>query len=92
MPEAPRVFVSYSHDSEVHKDWVLKLATDLRRNGVDASLDRWDVSPGGDISGFMERGLRGADRVVVVCSEKYVKKANAGEGGVGYEKMIVTAE
>ena len=43
MPE-PVVFVSYSHDSEAHKAWVLKLATDLRSNGVDAILDVWDLT------------------------------------------------
>jgi hypothetical protein len=40
----------------------------------------------------MERGVTEASRVIAVCSPKYVTKANAGEGGVGYEKMIVTAE
>lgn len=29
--------------------------------------------------------------IVIICTEKYVVKANAGKGGVGYEKMIVTA-
>lgn len=27
----------------------------------------------------------------MICTERYVEKANAGLGGVGYEKMIVTA-
>lgn len=27
----------------------------------------------------------------MVCSERYVAKANAGQGGVGYEKMIMTS-
>ena len=40
----------------------------------------------------MEQGLRSAERVVAVCSHKYVERANSGKGGVGYEKMIVTAE
>jgi hypothetical protein len=39
----------------------------------------------------METQLTAADRVIMVCTEKYVQKANAGIGGVGYEKMIVTA-
>ena len=30
----PKVFISYSHDSEEHKSWVLQLATRLRSNGV----------------------------------------------------------
>jgi hypothetical protein len=31
-PVAPKLFVSYSHDSENHKDWVLTLATQVMAN------------------------------------------------------------
>jgi hypothetical protein len=88
----PKAFMSYSHDSQEHKKWVLDLATRLRNNGVDASLDQWDLGPGDDIPHFMERQLASADRVLLICTERYVQKANAGDGGVGYEKMIVTSE
>ncbi len=86
----PRVFISYSHDSATHKSWVLDFATTLRNRGVDAILDQWDLKPGDDLPHFMETELAKCDYVIIVCSETYVKKANAGEGGVGYEKMIVT--
>lgn len=88
----PRVFVSYSHDSQAHKKWVLDLAVRLRNSGVDAILDQWELQPGDDIPLFMERNLAVADRVIMVCTATYVQKANAGTGGVGYEKMIVTAD
>lgn len=88
----PRVFLSYSHDSEVHKDWVLTLATRLVANGVEVVLDQWDLTLGSDLPKFMETGLTTADRVVAVCTEPYVEKANAGKGGAGYEKMILTAQ
>lgn len=88
----PKVFISYSHDTLDHKKWVLDLATKLRSSGVDASIDQWDLRPGDDLSHFMETNLVSADRVLMVCTEKYVEKANAGLGGVGYEKMIVTAD
>lgn len=88
----PRVFVSYSHDSEPHKDWVLGLATRLVANGVDIILDQWDLTLGGDLPRFMETGLTAAQRVLAVCTQPYVSKANAGHGGVGYEKMILTAQ
>jgi hypothetical protein len=87
-----RVFISYSHDSEAHKAWVLKLASDLRAGSVDASLDRWDLALGQDTAAFMQRGITESDRVVLVCTENYVTKAEAGSGGVGYERLIVTAE
>lgn len=88
----PRLFISYSHDSAAHKQWVLQLATRLRKSGVDAILDMWDLGPGDDLPSFMERNLASADRVLMICTEKYVEKANEGKGGVGYEKMIVTSD
>jgi hypothetical protein len=87
----PRVFISYSHDSAEHKKWVLDFATTLRNRGVDAVLDQWDLKPGDDLPHFMETQLESAEYVLMVCSSRYVEKANAGEGGVGYEKMILTS-
>lgn len=89
---APKVFFSYSHDSDPHKDWVLSLATRLVANGVNVVLDQWDLTLGSDLPRFMEQGLSSAQRVLAVCTEPYVQKANAGRGGVGYEKMILTAQ
>ena len=53
----PKVFVSYSHDNEEHKEWVLQLAIRLRSNGVDIILDRWNLKLGSDLAAFMEQGL-----------------------------------
>ena len=92
MAENPKVFISYSHDSPEHKQWVSELAARLRRNGVDAVLDQWDLGLGDDVTRFMERGIVNADRVLVICTDKYVNKANVGEGGVDYERMIINAE
>ena len=92
MAEHPKVFISYSHDSPEHKRWVSELGAMLRHNGVDAILDQWDLGPGDDVTQFMERGIIDSDRVLVVCTDRYVRKANAAEGGVGYERMIVTAQ
>ena len=47
---------------------------------------------GDDIPKFMERSVGESDRVLVVCTPNYVKRADEGRGGVGYEAMIVTAE
>ena len=92
MAEHPKVFISYSHDSPEHKRWVSELGAKLRHDGVDAILDQWDLGPGDDVTQFMERGIIDSDRVLVVCTDSYVSKANAGEGGVGYERMIVTVQ
>lgn len=92
MPDVPRLFVSYSHDSQVHKDWVLNLSHRLVGNGVDVVLDQWDMTLGGDLPRFMETGLVAADRVLAICSAKYVEKSNRGHGGTGYEKTILTGQ
>jgi len=87
----PKTFVSYSHDSLEHKKWILDLATRMRNNGVDAIIDQWELQPGSDLPHFMETHLSTSDKIVMVCTERYVRKANSGEGGVGYEKMIITS-
>lgn len=90
--EHPKLFISYSHDTDEHKQWVLKLSTDLRQHmGVDVILDQWDLRIGSDLSLFMEQGLNSASLVLCVCSDEYVRKANAGIGGSGYERMILTS-
>ncbi|NMM40496.1 toll/interleukin-1 receptor domain-containing protein [Pseudoalteromonas arctica] len=88
----PKVFISYSHDTQAHKKWVLELAQRLRNSGVDAVLDQFRVGLGDDLGGFMERSVAESDRIIMVCTDNYVTKANSGLGGVGYEKMIMTAE
>ncbi len=87
----PRVFISYSHDTSQHKKWVLSFATTLRNRGVDAVLDQWDLKPVDDLPHFMETQLENCDFALMICTETYVEKANAGAGGVGYEKMIMTS-
>lgn len=87
---APRAFISYADDSTEHKAWTLKLATDLRAKGIDVVLDQWDLVAGQDVSLFMQKGIAEADRVLMICSANYVQKAEAGVGGVGYERPIVT--
>lgn len=55
-------------------------------------LDQWDVGLGDDLGAFMEHGIVRSKRVILICSTNYIERANAGRGGVGYEKLIVTQE
>lgn len=88
----PKVFMSYSHDDEEHKEWVKDLSIKLRDHGVDIILDQWDLEIGNDLRFFMEEGLDETKYVICVCSEQYVKKANEGSGGVGYETTIISSD
>lgn len=90
--KTPKVFVSYSHDSDLHKKWVAKLAADLTNRGIEIIIDQWNLALGEDLPAFMEEAISTADRVLLICTEAYVAKANAGNGGVGYERLIVSGE
>ena len=41
---------------------------------------------------FMQDGAARSDRVIMVCSEMYVTKADGRSGGGGYERLIVATE
>lgn len=92
MPTHPTVFISYSWDDEVHKEWVRQLAARLRADGVDARLDHWHAVPGDQLPEFMEREIRDNDYVLIVCTPKYKAKSDERIGGVGYEGDIMTGE
>jgi|GEM_PF-5861978 len=86
------VFVSYSWDSEEHKQWVLSVAEALHREpDIDVVFDQFDVWPGKDLTHFMEQGLK-CERVVVVSTPSYVSKSRDRVGGVGYECSLITAD
>jgi hypothetical protein len=91
--DAPTVLISYSWDSDEHKEWVLQLAERLRmKGGVNVVLDRWHLQPGMDRTHFMEQGVANSNFVLIVCTPNYAMKANSRDGGVGYEAMIITSQ
>ena len=90
---SPVAFISYSWDSEAHKDWVLALAGRLQgKDGVKIILDQWHLQPGGDKAIFMEKSVTNSDFVILICTPGYARRANDREGGVGYEATIITGE
>jgi len=77
--DAPKVFISYSHDSQEHKDRILTLANRLRAEGVDCSIDQYEESPAEGWPRWMMNQLEWADFVVVVCSEQYDHRVSGRE-------------
>ena len=82
----PRVFISYSHDSEEHQARVAALALRLRADGITLVIDS-DKLPGGPDEGWpqwSERQVKEADLVLVVCtlvySERYDGNQPPGKG------------
>jgi TIR domain len=62
---------------------VRDLASFLVGHGIDVILDQWDLQYGDDLPAFMEKAIRDTDRILVVCTDNYIQKANSGAGGVG---------
>ena|SRR5688572_383855 len=75
----PRVFVSYSHESEVHSERVLDLANRLRVDGVDARLDRYVESPAEGWIRWMQNEIEAAEFVLVICTATYRRRFDGKE-------------
>lgn len=92
MNAPPKALISYSWDSDEHKDWVRGLAERLRLNGVDVRLDQWHVAPGQSLTQFMEVEIVTCDFVLIVCTPNYYVKSLNRRGGVGYEQQIISGQ
>ena len=69
----PKVFVS--HASEDKDRFVIEFATRLRKNGVDAWLDKWEMFPGDSlIDKIFEEGLKNAQAVIIILSKNSIQK------------------
>lgn len=87
-----KVFISYTWESGAHGEWVERLASRLRSDGIETTLDKWELKPGDDFLKFMEEGIRDHDHVLVICTPEYKRKADERRGGAGYETRQISAE
>jgi class 3 adenylate cyclase len=97
MADAPKVFISYSHDSETHKERVLALSDRLREDGLDCEIDQYEEAPPEGWPRWMNGRIAWADYVLIVCSEVYAQRfTGVGERGRGkgakWEGAIITQE
>mgnify|MGYP003601535196 CR=1 FL=1 len=91
--EQKKVFISYSWDSDEHKNWVSKLAGDLERlNDFHVIWDGYDLDSFVDKNLFMEDAVTHADFTIIVATTAYAAKADNREGGVGIETFLNTAK
>ena len=70
---APKVFISYSHDSRAHSDRVLALAQQLRCDGIDAELDQFHQCELVHWPRWCEEQMRPehSEFVLAVCTPEY---------------------
>jgi tetratricopeptide (TPR) repeat protein len=97
MPEAAKVFISYTHDSVEHMDRVLALSNRLRSEGIDCCIDQYEQSPAEGWPRWCSRQVERSDFVLVTCTETYLRRFKAEEAtGVGlgatWEGHIITQE
>jgi tetratricopeptide (TPR) repeat protein len=71
MPEAPSVFVSYTHESAEHRNHVIEFAAFLHEQGIVTVLDAWLGWERQDWYVWALREMTEADYVIVVASERY---------------------
>ncbi len=94
MDQIP-VFISYSHDSDDHRNAVAGLAARLRKDGLDVVIDQYvNGSPSEGWPEWMMSQLDVAAYVLVVCTETYYRrfrgKESGGQGkGVTWEGAII---
>ena len=85
MDQKEEIFISYSHDSVSHVERVLDLSNKLRSEGVDCVLDQYEVSPPEGWPRWMDRKIRDAKYVVLICTEKYYQRVMGEEKeGAGF--------
>jgi SEFIR domain len=75
----PRVFISYSHDSDQHRDRVLDLADRLRADGIDAIIDQYVQSPSEGWPGWCRAQIEQAEFVLMVCTQVYLRRVDHKE-------------
>lgn len=81
---SPKVFISYSHDSDAHISRVLQLANRLRREGIDAILDQYEDVPREGWTIWSEKQILNADYVILCCTKTYLRRVMKEEApGVG---------
>lgn len=92
----PKVFISYSHDSDDHRQQVLELADRLNNseNDVDCEIDQYiNGSPPEGWPLWMERMLEDSTYVLVICTETYLNRVKRQEKpgtgkGVKWESLL----
>jgi hypothetical protein len=89
-----RVFISYAHDDAAHEERVRSFWLFLRGHGVDARLDLAVAGRRVDWAEWMTREVRDADRVLVIASPEYKRRAEGDAGpdegrGVQWEVRLI---
>ncbi|UJS24159.1 SEFIR domain-containing protein [Thiothrix winogradskyi] len=90
-----KVFISYSHDSQPHRDFVRGITDQLRTDGLDCLIDQYvNGFPPEGWQRWMENQIEAADFVLLVCTATYLRRyrgqeTNGGKG-VTFEGVVIS--
>ena len=90
-----KVFISYSHDSVAHREFVRGIADRLCNEGLDCLIDQYiNGFPPEGWQRWMENQIEAADFVLLVCTETYLRRyrgqeTNGGKGG-NFEGVVIS--
>ncbi|GEM_PF-2164999 len=77
MPNSLQVFISYSHDSEDHKNRVLALSDQLRYDGIDCWIDQFEnCIPKTGWPQWMQEKIKESNIILVICTEFYFNQCS----------------
>ncbi len=80
----PKVFISYSWDSQKHNDQVRELCNRLREDGIDCMLDQFIPSPPEGWPRWMDNQIDDAQFVLAICTQRYNDRCSGRENlGIG---------
>ena len=89
----PRVFISYSRDSDEHANRVRELADRLRGTGINASVDQYLSMPSEGWVRWTEQQVESSDFVLIVSTEQYWRRFEGQQSiagaGVEWEGLLI---
>lgn len=91
---APRVFISYAHESEELSNRVLEFSNSLRVAEIDCEIDQYEEAPPEGWPKWMMRQIQEAEFVLVCCTKLFFDRANDFSGkedglGVKWETSLI---
>jgi hypothetical protein len=93
----PKVFISYSHDSQEHQDRVYELSERLRSEGINCEIDQYEPAPARGWPRWMSDQVKQSDFVLIVCTRQYQRRFEGSEkmgtgAGAKWEGAIITQQ
>lgn len=93
QPAKKKVFITYCWETDIdpeHSKWVHKLADDLS-NDFEIIIDIKQPL-GIELNRFMEQTIIHCDKVLIIATPEYKRRADGRLYGVGYETSLITAD